>query len=335
MYGTETDPEQIQNTQDRKLYVSQNPSVTFIPFSYSTIEKKFPFFIKDMRPDLQEIASTHGIDVLVVACSGHSQSPHNTVRSIPIIILNIFGSPTAQPNVVKQIGISKEVTDKVLRVAYTSEVDVFYIPTEEPDNGAIERGRELRKNLHIPESALVFGRIGRADNAIFDPIGINAFEKLVQEYPDTHYVMMAPPPVLRQIVTDKNIPNVHFLEPSAKEDDIWAFHKAIDVLAHFRADGESCGLNIIEAMMASRPVISHKTNMWNAHLEYLDPSFSRVANQHDWQTYHKYMKEFVQLHNKGTLSSLGTEARNKALHMFLFKKKAKEFEHIIDSALAK
>jgi len=123
------------------------------------------------------------------------------------------------------------------------------------------------------------------------------------------------------------------LAPSAQEKDVWAFHQAIDVLAHFRKDGESCGLNIEEAMLCGKPIISHKSRIWNAHLKYLDGSFSRVAEIDNIKQYTKYMREFTELKQNGKILKMGKKAKEKAEKLFLIKNNINRFERWVDRAL--
>ncbi len=191
----------------------------------------------------------------------------------------------------------------------------------------------LRKKLGFNDNDVVFGRIGRPDDNIFDPIGINAFKEVVKKYSNAHYLIVAPSPKLEQIVREENIPNVHFLPLIAEEKDVWAFHNAIDVLAHFRKDGETCGLNIAESMLCGKPIISHKSVVWNAHLEYLDNSFSRVAEIDDSNQYAEYMKEFIEAKNNGKIVEMGKRAKEKGDELFLIQNNIGKFEKWIDEAL--
>ena len=116
---------------------------------------------------------------------------------------------------------------------------------------------------------------------------------------------------------ERAIPNVHFLEPSPKEEDVWTFHNAIDVLAHYRRDGETQGLNINEAMLARKPIITHKSKHWNAHLEYLDESFSFIAEMDNSDQYAEFMNFFALYENKDRIKEMGNLARDKAIKLFL------------------
>lgn len=271
-----------------------NKKVYCIEFDYTEKEPKYPFYIKGMNPHIKNVIAENEIDLLITADSGYTQYPINTIIEIPIVLINIFGSPTLQKNIVATLFISKTVQKSA--EGYTGPRHgntMAYIPSAQPKEGAREQAQQIRKNFNIPESDFVFGRIGRNADSIFDPIGIIAFQKIVKEFPQAHYLIMSPPPLLEKMVHDENIPNVHFLPQSSSELDIWGFHFAINCLAHFRLDGETCGLNIAESMYVGNPIISHRSHIWNAHTEYLTDSFARVAKKDDALMYASYMKEFI------------------------------------------
>ena len=142
---------------------------------------------------------------------------------------------------------------------------------------------------------------------------------------------MSAPPILEKIVSDEKIPNVHFLDPSADENDIWGFHYSIDALAHFRYDGETFGLNIAESMYAGNPILSHKSHIWNAHLEYLNDSFSRVSEVGDVNSYAKSMIEFINIkqHNIKNWVKMKEIAERTALQNFSEKKYAEKINTVI------
>lgn len=273
------------------------PAVTLIPFTYSSKEQKFPYFIHGMSPHVKDILATYNIDLFISADSGHSQYPFNTIKNIPILFINIFGSPAIQKNIVSTVFISPTVQRHA--EVYTGNKKgntSLCIPVVPPSEKIQQEMPSLRKKLGLLDSDFVFGRIGRNADSIFDPIGIRAFQKIVKEFPSAHYLIMSPPPILEKIVQDEHIPNVHFLPPSGDENNIWAFHYAIDCLAHFRLDGETFGLNIAESMFAGNPIITHASHIWNAHIEYLSSSsFARIAEQNNVEQYASFMKEYILL----------------------------------------
>ena len=272
-----------------------DPRVTCIEFSYTSVDKKFPYFIHGMQPHIKEVLTHEDIDLLITSSSGHSQYPFNTIKNIPIILINIFGSPSLQKNIVSTIFISKTVQDYSEQYTGKKKSNMWAHLTVTPSkkNTTLIR-QEVRNRMNIPQDAFVFGRIGRPSDDIYDSIGIEAFKRVVAKNPNVYYLIMSPPPILIKKVDVELIPNVLYIP---NKDDIWDFYYTIDTLAHFRLDGETFGLNIAEAMFAGNPIISHKSHIWNAHLEYLDPTFSRVTEKDDVGMYENYMEEFINLHD--------------------------------------
>jgi len=330
MHPDESNLEKIQ----RLNYVKKG-NIQPIPFTYKKISKIPPYYISEMSPDIFKLIKKLKIDLLVTPGSGHANYPFSIIKNIPIILLNIFGQPNVQKNISHHICISHEVADKLKPIVPDIKIKILPVPSEGPNKNSWQTGLNLRYKHDIKDTDFVFGRIGRPDDNIFDPIGIRAFQKVVVKYPQAHYLIMAPMPKLVDIVKSENIPNVYFLEPSSKEEDVWAFHQALDTMAHFRFDGESFGLNIAESMLCAKPIITHKSPIWNAHLEYLEPSFSRVAEINDVNSYAKYMEEFIQKKQTGELLKMGKIAKAKADKLFLIENNINKFETWIDESLEK
>lgn len=334
-YSSKSRDLQNLNRIDGRIDYLSNSNVKLIDFNFDEMEMSFPYFVKGTNPHIQDVISENNIDLFVTAGSGYAEFPINIIRKTPIFLLNIFGSPIRQKNVSKNICISEAVKDKTYPITNPDTLEVMYIPSEGPDAEAHIRGKALRDSFKIGDDEFIFGRIGRGDDTIFDPIGINAFKQIVGVNKKAHYLIMSPPPILRKIVSEEKIPNVHFLDSTSNEKDIWTFHSAIDCLAHFRLDGESCGLNIIEAMLSRKPVISHRSKIWNAHLEYLLPEFSKVADVSDSSTYAKYMTEFILQKEKGEIKTTGELSYKKAVEIALIDSQIKRFEKWLEETLVK
>lgn len=316
----------------RKHYFDGS-GVNLIDFDFKDVGNILPFTVHEMKPHIFEVLNEHRIDLLVVSGPGYPEFPVANILNIPIISLNIFGSVNIQKNIRKHICISNLLADILRRSLPDDKIDVMYVPSEGPDEQAGERGRKLRESLGIQADDMVFGRIGRPDDNIFDPIGIQAFKIAWKFYPGIHYLIIAPPPALKTIVENDQISNVHFLNPTADEREIWAFHHAIDAMAHFRYDGETCGLNIAESMLCAKPIITHKSPIWNAHLEYIDNFFGRVAEIGDVVQYANFMMEFIELKKASRLSLLGEAAREKAVRTFSINDAIRNFEGIIKKCI--
>lgn len=317
--------------KERLAYIQQG-GVIGIPFDFKGKQSRPPYFVHGMNPDIKELISALNIDTLVIADAGSANYPFTSIRNIPVILLNIFGHPNVQKNIKYHVCISEEVGQKLHPIVPEEKVKVYPVPSEGPFADSVEAGKALRAKLNIPETDIVFGRIGRGDDNIHDPIGIEAFKIALKERGDIHYVIMSAPPILKKQVAEEQIKNVHILDASSSEHDVWAFHAAIDALAHFRHDGESFGLNIVESMLSGKPIITHRSHIWNAHLEYLNDSFARIADKDDVATYATYILEYAQKKSTGELQKMGQLAKEKAEKLFIAKNIIKQFENWVDTA---
>lgn len=316
----------------RRSYL-EDTTITLLPFDYKKIELKYPFYIHNASPTLNQILNRVRPHMVISTGTGYPEYPLNLETRVPIIMLNNFGASNTQKNVVMNICVSQTVANLAKRITPAEKIMTMYVQSERPYLNT-EDGSAIRRKFGIADTDTLFGRIGRASDDIFDPIGILAFEELLTKRDDVHYVVMSAPPALEKIVAERNIKNVHFLPASGYEKDVWAFHSAIDVLAHFRLDGESFGLNIAESMLAGNPIITHKSDLWNAHLEYLDDSFARVVEKDDYHTYASYMLEFTELKNTPKLKKMCESAQSKAQTLFLIENNISSFENIIIKATA-
>lgn len=320
-----------EHEKSRLAYL-ENTNVKIIPFTFTSVDSNWPYAIKDMNPMVENVINENNIHCIVTATPGQTIYPLINVRNIPIILINIFGSFTVQNNIAKHICISEDVKRLAKRIVTEDKLTVQYIPSERPILNP-EKAKALRERFAIKDTDLVFGRIGRADDSIFDPIGLLAFDIAIKTNPDIHYLIMSPADAAKKLVIEKKIPNVHWLEPSYLEEDVWAFHQAIDVLAHFRNDGESFGLNIAESILVGNPILTHKSHIWNAHLEYLDDSFSRYTEKDDYEQYAKNMIEFAEFHKLGKLKEMGQRAKEKGEKLFLIENIIGKYENIINETV--
>jgi glycosyltransferase involved in cell wall biosynthesis len=318
------------NTSRKNLL---SKKVTLLPFTHTARAITFPFFIYGLSKHIKNYINENNIDLIITAGSGYAEYPLITIRKTPIILINIFGSPTLQKNILKNIFISKTVMDFSAKyIGHFKKDVVLPIPTQTPifEETRVE---EIRALIDYKDSDFVFGRIGRDSNEIFDDIGIRAFQKIVKKYKNAKYIIMSPPPILKEIVNKENIPNIFFLPSSSQERDIWGFHRSLDCLAHFRKDGETFGLNIAESMLVGNPIISHKSPIWNAHVEYLLDDFSRVTKIGDIESYSNYMEEFIQIKEKNleTWEKMRCSAKEYADEHFSEKSYSKNINQIIEN----
>ncbi len=333
MYSPKPRGEENTTIDGRKNYLQKN-NIKLISFDYESIDKDYPYTVRQSNPSIFDVIRKENIDLLVTADAGYNHFPINLIREIPIIYINVFGAIHNKKNIAMNICVSNTIVNKIKLFIPKNKISIMYVPSEKPLKASIKEGELLRKKLGIQDTDMAFGRIGRAVDSIFDPIGIRAFQRLVTNNKKVHYIIMAPPPALQKIVKEDSIPNVHFLDPTFQEKDIWAFHQAIDCLAHFRKDGETFGLTIAESMLCGNPIITHKSKIDNAHLEYLSNEFSRVARIDNVSDYYSHMSEFTDLKDtQNSLKKLGDLAKKQAEKLFLIDTAIVYFEETINNII--
>ena len=107
--------------------------------------------------------------------------------------------------------------------------EVFYNPLPETSK------RYLKKKINPKK--IIFGRVGRNDDEIFDPISIYAFKKLEDKYGNkVSYNIVNPPPKMIQLAKKLKIVNINYLY-MLTEEQLIEFYYEIDVFAHARKDG--------------------------------------------------------------------------------------------------
>ena len=197
---------------------------------------------------------------------------------------SVFGNQDDTIDISKVIYVSKHVQ----WMAGQQDSENHYVvrnPIEAPYST-----ENLREELNIPQDAFVFGRIGRDDKNIYDPINIEAYAKVANS--NTYFVIVNPSNRCRSDIKRLNIKNARFIEPTISEVRLSQFYNTLDVLAHARKDGECNPANVWEAFAHGKPAISHYAHPFNGHIEVIrDCGF--VVLKDDVDEYARIMKKFI------------------------------------------
>ena len=196
----------------------------------------------------------------------------------------------------------------------------IYYPVKIPSHT-----KNLRSVLGISSSTFVMGRIGRPDDYIFDPISLHAL-KVIEERTDYDilYLVQSPPPMMIKTARDMGIKKIQFLtDPIVTDDEVSSFYNTIDILAHARRDGETFGLNIAEAMIHGKPVISHKSHRANAHKSMVKKC-GFFVRENNYKQYAKCIS--ILYRNKTKRLKLGEKGRKFAIDNFLLSNIGKKLE---------
>lgn len=182
---------------------------------------------------------------------------------------------------------------------------------------------DLRQSLHLPDDSFILGRISRPDMHD-DQFVINVFQKLGHR--KLVLLVIAASPIIREKAKQQK--NIICLEPTTDESKISEFYNTIDVLLHRRIEGETFGMNIAEAMMHGKPVVSHLSKIDNAQAELLNENqfglVGYIAKENDMNEYVSFIKKFID--DRKLLEVAGQNAREKALHLYSEKVVVKDLE---------
>lgn len=209
--------------------------------------------------DLQAIIDDHSVDILHVYRGGSPEYPEPDVHvSVPHFIeTNAFGLLSGNPAIDKTLFMSKWLMDNTIQKfgfrpnkqarEVMQRFDFVNNPVEEPFS---------KDKLDVPEGRIVLGRIGRQDNGIYNAVAVKAAHALLLKGYPIFFLCLAAPSNMISDLEDFGIPYRN-IEPTCDPEIISKFYNTIDIHAHARADGETCGLCIAESMMHEKPVVTH------------------------------------------------------------------------------
>lgn len=236
------------------------------------------------------------------------------IRLIPessiCVETNIFGFPASDDyfyRLKKTYFVSKWLLDKSLWSG--PKGSVLYNPIKKPANTV-----SIRSSLGITEDAFVFGRISRPD-LLDDDFILEVFSQVQEK--NTYLLVLAGSEVMRNAA--KNHKNIKLIDATTDENIISNFYNSIDLLLHYRIDGETFGMNIAEAMIHGKPVISHLSHIDNAQAELLADTKQHgivgyIAPENDKSAYIKLISKLM--NNPEHLETIGINAKIRAQELF-------------------
>jgi len=195
-------------------------------------------------------------DIIQTARAGHSEYPFTEINKTKIVdAICLPGMAERKENVVKVMHISQWQADTWVQAGGEAE-KVEIVPIVTTMAPVIKKN--LRKELGIPKNAFVFGFHQRDNDGIFSPHSLNAFKAIQRD--NMHFVILGGSKKYSEHAKEAGIQNFHQLPHTSddggdeKRDQFLA---TLDVFAHARADGETYGASIAEALYYGLPIISH------------------------------------------------------------------------------
>ncbi|WP_316822075.1 glycosyltransferase [Pedobacter gandavensis] len=158
-------------------------------------------------------------------------------------------------------------------------VDVDLLSKQIPDQPALLAFKKQR-NL---DDLFIVGRIGRADNAKFDLVSLDAFKIFAEQISHSRFLLLGATPEMishaeKIGITDKLI----VCENTSDLQELLYYYKTIDIFLAASAIGESFGMVIAEAMTSGTPVVTISTeDRDNAQIELIDHNETGIVTSND------------------------------------------------------
>jgi hypothetical protein len=134
----------------------------------------------------------------------------------------------------------------------------------------------LRKDLNIPESAIVFGRYGGSDTFNIE-YAKESVSEIAESSPNKYFLFMNTPPFCE-------LPNVIFLGLSLDMEYKRKFINTCDAFLHARNDGESFGLAVGEFAVCLKPIITCTECQFKTHIDILKDNAILYSSKEELNT---------------------------------------------------
>ncbi len=190
--------------------------------------------------------------------------PDRDIKQSIFVETNVFGFIDPNPNIHKTLYMSNWLLQASKRsygepvfntVNKNGRFDFINNPVDLP----VTDEKFVLRYKHGPtlgKDVVILGRCGRPDDGIYDDINVKAALILKAKGHKIFFLTMAAPPRMIEDLEKYDIPYFN-IEPTVDPTILSKFYNTIDILAHARADGETFGSNIAEAMIHGKPVVTH------------------------------------------------------------------------------
>jgi glycosyltransferase involved in cell wall biosynthesis len=291
--------------------------------------------LKD-KVELQKWVANLNIDILHVYRSGFEEwpIPGKDITVPHFIETNVFGFLDPNPLISRSLFMSEWLMDHAIGRngipighPIMDRFDFVNNPVESPAS-------DNRLDFDIPEDSIVLGRCGRPDDGIYDDIAVKAARLLMAEGHKVHFLVAAPPPRMLEDLSDYGIP-FHTIEPTTDPIRLSQFYNTVDIYTHFRADGETFGVNIAEAMIHGLPVVTHVAvpshpamGVFQSQTTLVEDGYTGFVVAHNVLEYAEAVKKLIE--NSIARVTMGVMGRQKAMREYHVKPCVQKLEEIYD-----
>lgn len=267
---------------------------------------------RDNPDSLNAVLQVVQPDIMHVYRSGFPEWPWPHAWVPHFVETNVFGFIDGDQRVSRSLFMSKwlmkHATGRLPEGMFPGRFDFVNNPVEEPYTDDMFSWRE--------PGAIYLGRCGRPDNGIYHAINVRAAHLLRMQGYDIRFVVVAPPSNMINDLSRYGIP-FHVIESTVEPLALSMFYNSIDIYAHGRADGETFGVNIAEAMMHGKPVVTHIAEpsfpgmgVFQAQTELVDHEINGFVSRNEPSEYMLYLKRLID--DQALAKRFGDAAREKA-----------------------
>jgi hypothetical protein len=275
-----------------------NKSIIISPKEYEKtpinqeLNKRFSVFERLYYDDwdsekMDEICINNKIDAVYIIKYGKKDK--YILTKTPTFIHCVF--TTSEPHGTIYAGVSDSVSKKVFPVI--NHMVSLFSTTD-----------SYRRELNIPQDAIVFGRTGGNDTFNISFV-VDVILKILETSPNVYFLFAVRPKIMEKV----NHPRIIFFEPFINPKVKRKFINTCDAMIDACSLGQSFGLSILEFSYCGKPVLTwnggslhqqHLANLRDKAMLYSSEddllslliSFDKWKNNKDWRINH-FTPEFV------------------------------------------
>lgn len=238
------------------------------PLGIEKFTTRFPVFRYKTLEELEKVLEDEKCDVLY--CIKYGTNDGIFSKRIKTVIHCVFDMTQPHGNI--YAGVSEALATK-----YNQSIFVPHMISLEPST----TGENMRKQLGIPEDAIVFGRYGGYDtmNLLFC---WRAIKMIVSNFPNIYFLFANTP---ERIIH----PNVKYVPKMIKNEDKNRFIQTCDAHIECGSMGHSFGLAIAEFSVNNKPIIAYYnrniniSSIWNdSHIKILGNKGIYFSDERDF-----------------------------------------------------